>query len=117
VALDPSDGTQQLLTVNVEVTPGSGGDSALSITTDSIPDVTAGEDYSFVLEAAGGTPPYIWSIDSGDLPPGIVLKDTGEISGISSITQSTSFTVSVRDSAAPAATATKTMTINVVNPS
>jgi serine/threonine protein kinase len=43
---------------------------------------TAGEAYSFDLRAAGGTPPYTWSVGAGDLPPGISLRpETGTLQG------------------------------------
>jgi hypothetical protein len=50
------------------------------ITTESLPNGVNGEYYSFQLEGEGGTPRYInWD---GELsPPGLVINDTGRISG------------------------------------
>jgi hypothetical protein len=39
-----------------------------------LPPAALGEPYSFDLRSAGGTPPYIWSVATGALPPGISLR-------------------------------------------
>ena len=54
---------------------------ALSVTTVSLGLGTVGQDYSEVLTATGGAPPYSWSIDFGSLPGGLTLFATGSISG------------------------------------
>lgn len=38
--------------------------------------------YSETLLAAGGTPSYIWTVDSGILPNGLLLSQSGVLSGI-----------------------------------
>lgn len=48
----------------------------VSITTDSLPDATAGEEYQYLLDAAGGSPPYFFSLESGQLPNGLSLAGT-----------------------------------------
>ena len=46
------------------------------------PNARLGQAYSFQLKAWGGTEPYLWNIDSGELPPGLSLNSsTGVISG------------------------------------
>ncbi|PYS34814.1 MAG: hypothetical protein DMG14_28555, partial [Acidobacteria bacterium] len=77
---------------------------ALSVTTVSLGLGTVGQDYSEVLTATGGAPPYSWSIDSGSLPGGLTLFATGSISGTPTAAGSFSFTVRVTDSAARTAT-------------
>lgn len=52
----------------------------LTIVDDSLPTLTAGEDFHFRLNAKGGAPPYIWSVD-GPLPDGITLSHDGVLSG------------------------------------
>jgi len=60
----------------------------LIITTSGLPDGTVGEVYPsvavpyVVLEAAGGDGPYVWYVDSENLPPGLGFSNDGIISGI-----------------------------------
>ena len=90
-------------------TAGSGG-STPSITTASLPAATDGTAYSATLAAAGGTPPYTWSIAGGALPSWASLAaSTGVISGTPSGAGTASFTVQVTDSFN--ATATKGLSI------
>ena len=51
------------------------------IATTKLDSVTAGNEFSAVLEAAG-TRPITWSIVDGELPEGVIMDDTGEIIGI-----------------------------------
>lgn len=54
--------------------------------------------YAATLTAAGGNPPYKWSVSAGALPPGLKLdKGTGVISGRASATGVFSFTIRVVD--------------------
>ncbi len=50
-------------------------------TPDPLPPGTAGQPYHLQLQAADGTPPYSWSIASGELPYGLTLDNGGLISG------------------------------------
>jgi hypothetical protein len=62
----------------------------------------------------GGTPPYTWSIQSGSLPPGLLLtSSTGELSGTPTTLGSYNFVVLATDSAAPAKTTWINQTITV----
>ena len=68
------------------------------ITTDSLPGGIAGQPYSAVLQAVGGTPPYLWKIvpGSGVLPAGLVRnKLTGAISGTPQCAGTSSFAAEV----------------------
>jgi hypothetical protein len=88
--------------------------SALAITSFPIlPEGTIGSDYSAVLTAAGGVPPYTWSLASGSaLPAGLTLSSEGVISGTLSSTVkagTSKFTVKLTDSSANSVTAADTL--------
>jgi hypothetical protein len=85
--------------------------SALIITTSSLPAGTLGGAYSQSLTAAGGTPPYTWSLSIGPLPGGLALSSAGSITGTANAAGTFSFTIEVTDSAG--ATATKQLSITV----
>jgi len=81
----------------------------LSITTTSLPGGKKGVAYSQTLTAAGGTPPYTFSLSSGSLPPGISIAAGGLLSGTPTASGSYSFGIQVTDSAS--ATATQSLTL------
>ncbi len=86
---------------------------APQITTPSLPNGSVGESYSQTLQATGGTPPYSWSITSGNLPNGFSLNpSSGVISGTPTAGGVFNFTVEVRDSAGQTATKDFAITIN-----
>ena len=70
------------------------------ITTDSLlPTGTVGAAYNLSLTATGGAPPYVWSIVSNSLPPGLSLSGSGVISGTPvGVFGTDNFTVQVADS-------------------
>lgn len=52
--------------------------------------------YVFCFSASGGTPPYVFVVSSGSLPPGLVLNPlTGCITGTPTVSGSFTFTVTV----------------------
>jgi hypothetical protein len=90
-------------------------ENPLRILTESLPNGTEGTAYSGPLSAAGGTPPYSWSIASGSLPPGLTLNPgTGEITGTPTASGVFGFTVAVTDSART--TASRALSIRVIAP-
>ena len=58
---------------------------------------TAGTPFSLGLAAAGGQPPYVWSLKAGLLPPGLALSAGGSITGTPSAAGSSTFTVQASD--------------------
>jgi len=72
----------------------------LAITTTGLPGGQVQVTYSASLQATSGTPPYTWSVISGQLPASLSLSSTtGIISGIPTVAGSSSFTIEVMDSA------------------
>jgi hypothetical protein len=87
--------------------------SALSVTTPSLPQGDAGANYSQSLQASGGTLPYTWSIPAASLPAGITLNtSTGLISGTTNSTGPFSITATVTDNIGATAQQAYTLTIN-----
>jgi hypothetical protein len=85
----------------------------LAITTTSLPAPTQSTPYSATLQAGGGTPPYTWSVSSGQLPSGLTLDPSaGTISGTPTATGSFSFTVQVKDVASGQASAPFSLTVS-----
>jgi len=76
----------------------------LTILTESLPGGSPGVPYRARLAAAGGTPPYTWSVEEGSLPPDLSLDPfTGEIAGTPTLEGTSTFTIKVTDSSSPAA--------------
>jgi hypothetical protein len=89
----------------------------LFITTARLPDAVVGVPFRAALRAFGGTPPYAFSTDS--LPPGLSLDPAGTISGtplFASNLPGSSIAFQVQDSAVPARTVTRTLTLRIANP-
>src|SRR5262249_27429190 len=78
---------------------------ALATDGDSRVQVTRGQPFSLQLQAHGGAPPYVWSVDSGVLPSGLGLSSDGLISGTASADSvSETIVAKVRDQSSQAAT-------------
>ncbi|MBI3681179.1 MAG: putative Ig domain-containing protein [Acidobacteria bacterium] len=71
----------------------------ITILNTTLPNGTVNVFYAQTFAATGGTPPYVWSLFSGSLPPGLALSpSTGTLSGVPSQVGTFQFTVIVRDS-------------------
>ncbi len=77
-------------------------DVTLRITTASLPTGVKGQTYSATLSAAGGTPPYKWSVKATTpLPSGLNLSTAGVLSGKPTVKGTFTVTFKVKDSATP----------------
>ena len=94
----------------------------LSITTKSLPGGTvyaaSHRSYSATLHAAGGHPPYMWSLAAGSkpLPPGLELHSNGVISGKATKAGDFAFRVEVVDTkttGSPKETAARSLGIRI----
>ncbi|HEV2287825.1 MAG TPA: Ig domain-containing protein [Candidatus Acidoferrales bacterium] len=89
----------------------------MAITTTALPTTQPMMSYKVLLNATGGQTPYLWSITSGSLPPGISLTGaTGTIAGKATVAGNYTFTVQVQDSASPTTSATQALQVSVVTP-
>jgi hypothetical protein len=85
--------------------------SGVSITTSSLPVGTVGQSYGAGIGAAGGKPPYTFSIASGGLPAGLTFTG-GSISGTPLVAGITGVQVQVTDSAG--SSASKTLSLRIL---
>jgi len=67
--------------------------AAFGFTDESLlpPNGLVGHSYSFKLNARNGCPPYMFLIDSGNLPPGLSMAPSGQISGTAAAAGTWSF--------------------------
>jgi hypothetical protein len=99
--------------------PGSGGGGAEPLFANDPPLQTGitGTPYNQPLSASGGLAPYVWSMTSGSLPPGLNVEPaSATISGTPSQTGSFNFSVVVSDSESPKAVVVLNLNILVVGP-
>jgi endoglucanase len=109
-----SQGVSGSATLTLQVS-GSTGVTPIALTTNSLPNGTVGAGYSANLTASGGTPPYKWSVVSGQLPAGLNLSSGGTISGTPAAAGSFAFTLQVKDSGTSPQAATAAQTITIAN--
>ena len=85
-------------TMNGDPTGGSGTVvTAPAITTESLPEGTAGQPYTATLKATGNN--IAWSLDSGTLPDCLTLSSDGAISGTPTTAGTYAFTVTAANDA------------------
>lgn len=87
--------------------------TALAISTATLPNGTVGGPYSATLVAAGGTPPYTWTAVTS-LPAGLTLSAGGVISGTP--LQQGAFTIDVRLADITQRTVTRSLSLTVSPP-
>ncbi|WP_346534327.1 Ig domain-containing protein [Micromonospora sp. DPT] len=85
-------------------------------TTDPLPPGTAGQPYQLQLQAANGTPPYSWSLVSGELPYGLALDNEGLISGTPKAEVIRSVQIGVQDTSWPVPQSAQTWLNIVIRP-
>jgi hypothetical protein len=73
-----------------------------------------GQPYNSFFVAIGGSFPYVWTLASGALPPGLSLAPAGNIVGTPTQRGSFSFVLRVTDSGAPPYVLTQPVVLNVV---
>ena len=87
-----------------------------SITTQSVPQATAGTNYSATISASGGSSPFVWSLSSGTLPAGIRLgsstTNSTTISGMPTGQGNSPVTFKVVDATGVSATQALTISVN-----
>jgi len=88
---------------------------ALTVSTSSLASGTVGVGYADTVEAAGGTPPIVWSIADGSLPAGLAIAGgTGAISGTPGALGTSAFVVLATDALGDTASRALSITIEGV---
>lgn len=114
VQLTDSASPAQIATKQLSITISTSG-STPSIVTASLANGVVGSSYSQTLTAQGGVAPYVWSVVSGTLPPGLSLAPaTGVVSGIPTIAVQSTFTVTVKDGIGQNASASLIISVNAL---
>jgi hypothetical protein len=73
-----------------------------------------GVPYSVTISAIGGTAPYIYTVPSGALPPGLTLTSAGVLSGTPTMYGTSIFTITATDANACTGFRIYTITINAL---
>lgn len=89
---------------------------ALAVTTSALPAGVVGFPYETRLEAAGGQPPYVWSLSTGTLPEGLSLSPDGRISGTPAAEARATLGFRVEDASGGAAMASLALEIEALRP-
>ncbi len=87
----------------------------LRITTPTLPSARLGQYYSTQLNSEGGATPYVYFLQSGQIPPGLNLGFNGVFSGTPNTAGNFSFTVRVIDSSNQSAEANFNIAVNSSN--
>jgi hypothetical protein len=90
--------------------------TSLAVTTADMPDATVQVTYSRTLLAGGGTPPYTWIIESGGLPAGLSISQSGTIFGTPTFPGTSNFVARVTDAENRIATRALTLTVKPTAP-
>ena len=98
VRVEDPGGQQDTQALSIRINP----TTPPQITTTSLPGGTAGQPYSFRVQATGGIGALVWSVSAGSLPAGLILNQSGPLGGTISGTPlsggSFNFTVRITDS-------------------
>ena len=106
---DTAPDAEKQLSITINPIPVTG--TAPTITTTALSDGQVGEAYSQPLTAIGTTP-ITWTLESGSLPDGLGLSETGVISGTPTADGTFTFTVKASNGTAPDAEKQLSITIN-----
>lgn len=88
----------------------------LSIGTSDMAEATVGVAYSRTLVANGGRPDYSWTLQSGSLPEGLSLSQSGTVSGTPASAGTNNFVVRVTDSNNSSATKALSLVVKPAAP-
>lgn len=88
----------------------------VTVTTTQLPEAMAGVAYAQALNAAGGQPPYTWSLSAGNLPAGLTLGTDGIVTGTPTAGGNFTFQAQVADGGGNAAVIDLTLVVRMPEP-
>jgi mannan endo-1,4-beta-mannosidase len=94
------------------VQSGGGGGSLSIASPGALPDATSGGGYFYQLQASGGTPPYLWSLNSHSGATNWAVTPGGWIEGAPTTNESDSLLITVSDSASHSVQGSFAVTVN-----
>jgi hypothetical protein len=94
----------------------AGSNSQLSVKSGPILKAFLRAQYHEQLQAQGGSAPYTWKLEQGDLPHGISLDRSGILSGLTTEVGDFHFVVTVSDAGTPAHQRNQELTLRVLAP-
>jgi hypothetical protein len=100
----------------VVVAQSAGRPEPISITTTKLPRADLHHEYTFRLQATGGTPPLSFEVTAGALPPGLSLASDGALTGVPTAVGEYRFTISIRDNSQPRQQRDQELTLRVITP-
>ena len=90
------------------------GGTSLGILTTKLANARRHKHYSQTLTAVGGIGAYAWTVDSGTLPPGLMLDGSrGVIGGRPTTVGSWTFSIQLRDGQVPSQSSSRTLSLTV----
>jgi hypothetical protein len=94
----------------------AGSSSQLSVKSGPLLKAFSRAQYHEQLEAQGGSAPYTWKLEHGDLPRGLSLDRSGVLSGMPTEVGDFHFVVTVSDAGSPAHQRNQELTLRVLAP-
>lgn len=88
----------------------------VAVRTTALPKGVVDYPYDARLAAEGGQPPYVWSLTSGTLPPGLQLGLDGRIAGTPTAEVRSALGLRVEDASGAAASASLTLEVEPLRP-
>jgi hypothetical protein len=99
---------QASLTLEVDASSGSP-----AILTTSLPNGDSDEDYAAAIRAAGGTPPYVWTLLSGSLPTGTALTSRTPDAALAGVASAGSYSFTIRLTDSLGLTASQAFSVDI----
>lgn len=113
ISIQVNDNSKKITTVTKDYSIVVGAQGDFIICSTFLPAGDKGKAYSSKIVAQGGAGPYLWGIGAGQLPPGLVLSATGEITGVPTARGDFTFSIVADDSVRSTPNFTQSYTVHI----